>query len=173
MALMATASIPDAPQQTETLQGSRLEYEPRTYPLATEPAQIARLERTSPPNEGSSVGSGYVASPPDELDFRDQPSEVEFSRKGKEAVPGTRKPPEQRLGPLKRRPKAQSNRDPRQKSLQDIVIMDLELATALRISLVEMQTQELKEKQQDQEIMAQLKEWDAEIQRLKVWSEVF
>jgi ribonuclease D len=51
--------------------------------------------------------------------------------------------------------------------------MDLELAAALRLSLVEMQTQESKEKQQDHEIMAQLQEWDAEIQRLKGWSDVF
>lgn len=51
--------------------------------------------------------------------------------------------------------------------------MGLELATALRLSLIEMQMQESKEKHQDQEIMGQPQEWDAEIQRLKGWSDVF
>jgi hypothetical protein len=124
------------------------------------------------------MGSGYLSygynpSPQDELDFRDQSSEVGFSRKGKEAASVTQKPPDQKPSPFRRRPKAQAYRDPRQKSLQDIVTMDLELATALRLSLIEMQAQESKEKQQDQEIMAHLQECDAEIERLKGWSDVF
>ncbi|KAH8769390.1 hypothetical protein F5882DRAFT_508986 [Hyaloscypha sp. PMI_1271] len=178
MALISSTPVPDRPQRTAPEQRSPIEHEPLARPLGVGFEHDPGLEGTSSTKDGSSVGPGYLPSdyspyPRDELDFWGQPNEVEFSRKGKEAASGSQKPPHQKPLPLRRGRKAQAHRDPRQISLRDIVTMDLELAAALRLSLVEMQTQESKEKQQDHEVMAQLQEWDAEIQRLKAWSGVF
>ena len=178
MALISSTLVPDRPQRTEPEQRSPIEHEPPARPLGAGFEHDPGLEGTSSTKDGSSVGPGYLPSdyspyPRDELDFWGQPNEVEFSRKGKEAASGSQKPPHQKPLPLRRGRKAQGHRDPRQISLRDIVTMDLELAAALRLSLIEMQTQESKEKQQDHEVMAQLQEWDAEIQRLKGWSDVF
>jgi hypothetical protein len=64
-------------------------------------------------------------------------------------------------------------REEQQQSIQDIVTMDLELATALRLSLVESQEQAARDRHETAAIMTQLKEWDEEIGRLKSWSELF
>jgi hypothetical protein len=59
------------------------------------------------------------------------------------------------------------------KSLQNLLAMDLELATAVRLSLVESQAKAAREKQEYETLLSQIKSWDNEIQRLKDWSEAF
>jgi hypothetical protein len=59
------------------------------------------------------------------------------------------------------------------KSLQNLLAMDLELATAMRLSLVESQAKAAREKREYEALMSQIKSWDNEIQRLKDWSEAF
>lgn len=115
----------------------------------------------------------------DELDFRTQPNDNNFS--GKRSKPIITEQKSREDGPKRsagaavrpRRPRNKSFTDERQRALQDIVTMDLELATALRLSFLEAESQAAREKQKDKEIMTQLKEWDEEIERLESWSSLF
>jgi hypothetical protein len=59
------------------------------------------------------------------------------------------------------------------KSIQNLLDVDIELATALRLSLVESQAKAAREKRESEALMSQIKSWDDEIRRLKDWSEVF
>jgi hypothetical protein len=166
MALIATAPLPEVARPINLQQACSTEYEPHTQSLGVDPAQHSRVDIKT--NEDYPVASRYVPTIADELDH---PTEFNFPSKGKGLAGSYWSPPERR--PAVRRARPHIPQDDRQKSLQDIVTMDLELATALRLSLVELQMRESQEQQEDQEIMAQLQEWDYEIQRLKSWSDAF
>jgi hypothetical protein len=79
-------------------------------------------------------------------------------------------PPLRRFHKDRKDQRRRTSLDPRQESMQDLLTMDLELATALRLSLIEAQE---REKREDEAAMPQIREWDDEIKRLKDWSEAF
>ncbi|KAF4620190.1 hypothetical protein G7Y89_g14631 [Cudoniella acicularis] len=111
-----------------------------------------------------------ITMPSTSIDFTGQPSEIEFSNKGKTAVPEIQvqpSPDRDDPSPLRRRVRGHDPKDQRQASLQDIVTMGIELATTLRLSLVESQKQASREQREDMEILAQLKERDEEVEQLK------
>jgi len=120
----------------------------------------------------------------DELNFTGGSDEMAFSGKGKTIVPADQDPAkESRHSPNQDKPSAATNlnrylkkRGPKsqsQASLEEVIAMNLELATAMHLSLIDAQAEAAKEQHEDKEAMVQVKEWDQEIKRLRDWSHAF
>ncbi|KAL5327696.1 hypothetical protein ACEPPN_005399 [Leptodophora sp. 'Broadleaf-Isolate-01'] len=112
----------------------------------------------------------------DELDYSNKPGDTAFTSTARSPVSAI-SPLIQSSAGLRRQPRPSKPKTRlHQASLQEIVAMDLELATALRLSLNEEQ-ERLAQNEDEEfavELMAvQLKEWDQEISRLRKWSDAF
>jgi hypothetical protein len=138
-----------------------------------------RLDLLSPWDPLSRSGSSARTS--DELYFGDSVSEGSHFRSGAEVVTQqglssnmNPKYESSLAGPIQETSGYQKFLTAEDKtSLQKLLVMDLELATAMRLSVLENQAKAASEKREDEAIMTHLKRWDEEIERLKGWSKAF